>query len=123
VAPGWKAALLVLSLLAPEMACAHTMLRKSEPVQRAQLARAPAAVRLWFSERLEPAFSSAVVEDAKGVAVTQGKAAVSSQDPNLLELKLPPLPAGQYTVRYQVMSVDGHTVKSSYTFQVKDGAQ
>jgi methionine-rich copper-binding protein CopC len=113
---------LSLCLFATLPAHAHALLRKSEPAQRAQLSRPPAAIRLWFNEALEPAFSSIGVLDAAGNAVTHGRAQVPERDPKLLELPLPALVPGQYTVRYQVLSVDGHTVKASFTFRVKDAA-
>jgi methionine-rich copper-binding protein CopC len=103
-------------------AYAHAVLEKSEPAQRAQLSRAPSAVRLWFNERLEPAFSSATLTDAAGNPVATESARVSAQALKLLELKLPALSPGQYAVRYQVLSVDGHTVTGSFTFGLKGGA-
>ena len=113
---------LLACLIASSVAQAHALLRKTEPAQRAQLSRPPATVRLWFSEPLEAAFSSASIGDDTGNAVTGEPARVSAQDSRLLELKLPALSPGQYTVRYQVLSVDGHTVKGSFTFRLKDGA-
>jgi methionine-rich copper-binding protein CopC len=102
-------------LCAPaDPALAHALLQKSEPAQRATLTRPPPAVRLWFNERLEPAFSSLDVVDAGGRPVTTTAARVPAQDP-----KLPALAPGVYTVRYKVLSVDGHTVKASFAFTVK----
>jgi hypothetical protein len=100
-------------------AFAHALLDKSEPARRATLAKPPAAVRLWFNERLEPAFSSLDVVDSAGRPVTTEAARVSAQDSKLLELALPALAPGVYTVRYKVLSVDGHTVKASFPFTVK----
>jgi methionine-rich copper-binding protein CopC len=113
------AVLAALVCFAPLAASAHALLDKSEPARRATLAQAPAAVRLWFNERLEPAFSSLDVVDAAGQRVVNEVARVSAQDPKLLELALPALAPGVYTVRYKVLSVDGHTVKASFTFTVK----
>jgi hypothetical protein len=116
-------ALALAALLAlPLSAGAHALLAKSEPARRAVLSKPPAQVRLWFNERLEPAFSSLSVLDAAGKPVTSAPARVAADDPKLLELALPTLAPGTYTVRYQVLSVDGHTVKSSYTFTVKSKA-
>jgi methionine-rich copper-binding protein CopC len=130
---GAALAALLLCLLAPAAAQAHALLKKTEPARRAQITKAPAAVRLWFSEALEPAFSSVTVVDASGTQVTREPARVSTQvtreparvstqDPTLLEVALPALSAGQYTVRYQVLSIDGHTVKATFTFRVKEPA-
>jgi copper resistance protein C len=100
-------------------ASAHALLTKSEPARRAVLVRPPAQVRLWFNERLEPAFCSLSVLDAGGKPATAEPAQVWSDDPKLLVLALPVLAPGLYTVQYKVLSVDGHTVKASYTFTVK----
>jgi methionine-rich copper-binding protein CopC len=117
--PRLTGVLALLLWLAPLTAGAHALLDKSEPARRAMLAKPPAAVRLWFNERLEPAFSSLEVVDAAGRPVAAATARVSAQDPKLLELALPPLAPGVYTVRYKVLSVDGHTVKASFPFTVK----
>ena len=108
-----------LLLLPAGAVFAHALLRKSEPAQRAVLSRPPAQVRLWFNERLEAAFSELSVRDAGGKAVTDEPASVPAEDPKRLELALPSLRPGTYTVRYKVLSVDGHTVKASFKFTVK----
>ena len=50
-------------------------------------------------------------------------AAVSPEDPKLLVLELPELPAGTYLVTFEVLSVDGHRVKQSFPFTIKGGAK
>ena len=100
-------------------ACAHALLEKSEPARRAALSRPPAQVRLWFNERLEPAFSTVSVLDASGKPVTREKASVDAENPKRVELRLPALIPGTYTVKYKVLSVDGHTVNASFQFSVK----
>ena len=116
----FRRALPVLLLTLPSTAFAHALLVRSEPAQRATLHAAPPAVRLWFSERLEPAFSSMEVLTARGERVTQAHAAVPANDGKLLELPLPPLSPGDYTVQYRVLSVDGHAVKGGYAFRVRE---
>lgn len=110
-------------LLEPVAAWAHAKLVKSEPAQRAVLSQPPSQLRLWFNERLEPAFSIATVLDASGNPVTSTQAAVSNTDPKLLVLPLPRLAKGAYTVQFQVLSVDGHTVKSGFRFEIREAAR
>lgn len=98
------------------------MLQKTEPGRRATLSKPPTMVRLWFNEKLEPTFSSATVSNSHGEKMNTESARVATDNPKLLELKLPSLPAGSYVVNYEVLSIDGHTVKSSYTFTVKGAA-
>jgi len=106
-------------LLEPAAAWAHAKLVKSDPARRAVLKQSPAQVRLWFNEKLEPSFSILKVLDAAGKPVTDRSANVSAGDQKLLELDLPDLPEGTYTVSYEVLSIDGHAVKSGYTFAVR----
>jgi len=108
-----------LVLLAP-FARAHAGLEKSEPARRATLSKAPKKIRLWFNERLEPDYASVKLygEDGEKLIETP-KAVVDAMDPKLLEMELPPLPPGQYTVKYRVLSVDGHTVDYGYVFTIK----
>lgn len=102
---------------------AHAAMVKSDPARRAVLTRSPTHVRLWFNERLEPAYSSLSVLDAVGRAVTPEPATLSEEDPKLLILALPELPPGTYKVRYRVLSVDSHIVNSSYSFTIKAASQ
>ena len=112
-------ALLALVLAFPAIVLAHARLESSDPARRAALDQAPDAIRLRFNEEIEPAYSKVVVENAKGEAVASGAARVSTDDPKLLILDVPSLPAGAYTVKFEVLSVDGHRVKQSYPFTIK----
>lgn len=106
--------------LIPLAARAHAALVRSEPARRATLSKPPAQIRLWFNERLEPAYASIKLFSADGAKQIETRnAAVDGADPKLLVLELPPLAPGEYTVKYRVLSVDGHTVDYGYTFTIK----
>jgi methionine-rich copper-binding protein CopC len=79
-------------------------------------------VRLWFSVRLESAFSTAELLDHSGKRINEQLARVSPADARLLSFKVPRLPSGEYTVKYRVLSLDGHVVESEFRFTVKTGA-
>lgn len=118
-----SAALLGIVVLAvalvPSVARAHARLVKSDPARRAKVAAAPAAVRLWFNEAIEADFSRLSLSRADGSVVADA-AKVDPEDAKLLVLDVPPgLPAGTYTVTFEVLSVDGHRVKQSFPFTVK----
>ena len=116
IAPG---ALLAASLLlAAHGARAHAFLDRAQPPVGGTLAKAPTQVRIWFTEALEPAFSSIAVTDAAGHAMGKGKAKVDPSDPKLLVLDLAPLPAGAYHVVWHVVSVDTHRTEGDFTFTV-----
>ena len=107
-------------LLRPPTALGHAVLVKSVPAQRAALVEPPPRVELWFNERLEPAYSTALVTNEAGAQVDLRDVAVSAEDPRRLAVSLPVLVPGRYTVSFRVLSVDGHVVESKLTFTVKD---
>ncbi len=117
------AALLPLVLLAlmsqPIASAAHAVLISSSPGARAMLSQAPTRVVLKFNERLEPAFSSLSVWDADGLQVDEQDVRVGPEDSRRLSVGLLRLEAGVYTVRFRVLSVDGHVVESSYPFTIR----
>lgn len=104
--------------LAPARVVAHAVLADAVPAPGARLGRPPGRVRLRFSERLEPAFARLAVHDATGRRIDRGDTAVVPGDRRGLAVSLPPLGPGQYTVRYRVLSVDGHVVEAAYTFSI-----
>ncbi len=116
------AALSVGLLLVPGPTLAHSLLVRSQPERRATVTRAPEEVRLWFSERIEPAYARVSVWDAGGKQVDAGDAAVDQADATTLAVRTPGLRAGRYTVRYRVLSVDGHIVESSFDFTIRPAA-
>jgi methionine-rich copper-binding protein CopC len=104
-------------------ALAHSMLVKAEPPRRAVLAKTPAQVRLWFNEELEGEYASLIVLDAEKHPVTEIKPQLAPDDPKSIVLPLPELTPGKYSVRFRVLSVDGHVVESSFDFTVKGKVQ
>lgn len=104
-------------------AFAHSMLVKAEPARRAVLTKAPNQVRLWFNEKIEGDYASLVVLDAKKQPITELKPTLAPDDQKSIILPLPDLTPGKYSVKFRVLSVDGHVVESSFDFTVKDEAQ
>ena len=112
-------AVALLALGFGSAALAHAALLKSEPAKRAALTQSPSQVRLWFNEKIEPTYATiqVLLPDCKPLPTKPAR--VDKTDPKLLVLELPQLEAGDYTVKYRVMSVDGHLVDYGYTFSVK----
>lgn len=104
-------------------AFAHSMLVKAEPPRRAVLTKSPIQVRLWFNEKIEGDYASLVVLDAKKQPITDLKPTLTPDDPKSIVLPLPELSPGKYSVKFRVLSVDGHVVESSFDFTVKGEAQ
>ena len=108
-----------LGALAPA-AGAHATLEQSSPERGAVLQTPPKAVALSFDEPVEAAFGALRVFDAKGNPVTTG--ALRRPEGSKLEVALPELADGPYTVTYRVVSADGHPVSGGLTFQVGETA-
>jgi methionine-rich copper-binding protein CopC len=105
----------LLLLLATGEAAAHAMLDHAEPRVGNKVAAAPREVTLWFTQKLEPAFSTVTVTNSAGERVDTGKTRVSGSQ---MSVSLRPGGAGTYYVTWRVLSVDTHATDGSFTFQV-----
>lgn len=99
-------------------AYAHAFLDRASPAVGSTVPTAPAAIALWFTEHIEPAFSTATVTDVAGQRVDRGDAHVATDNPAELQLGLKPLLPGTYTVHWHVVSVDTHTTAGTFSFDV-----
>jgi copper resistance protein C len=110
---------LVASVLGSGLAYGHSGLQRAEPPVESTLARPPGEVKLYFTERLEPAYSTLRVKDDHGTQVDRQDAHVDPSNPQLLRGTLQPLERGAYAVNWRVLSIDGHVTEGRFTFQVK----
>jgi methionine-rich copper-binding protein CopC len=111
--PIWTIPLLLL--FATGEASAHAFLDHAEPRVGNKVATAPHEVTLWFTQKLEPAFSSLTVTNAAGERVDTGKPRVSG---NQMSVSLRSGGTGTYHVDWRVLSVDTHSTDGNFTFQV-----
>ena len=79
----------------------------------------PPFVIVTFSEAVEPKFSSLEVKDSKGNMMNKEQSKGGTNDAKTLTLAMPPLDAGDYTVEWVSVAVDGHKMNGSYKFTVK----
>ena len=114
-----RALILVALLCLPAVAAAHAVLVKSSPARRAILAASPSRVELSFNERLEPAYSTISVWSSAEARVDDGRIVIGPDDPRRLSVGVPALARGTYTVKFRVLSVDGHVVEGTYPFEVR----
>ena len=105
----------LLTLTAGTAAKAHAFLDHAEPRVGNKVASPPHAVTLWFTQNLEPAFSSVTVTNAAGQRVDVGKPRVSG---NQMSVSLRGGGTGTYHVSWHVLSVDTHKTEGNFTFQV-----
>ncbi|MBX3302922.1 MAG: copper resistance protein CopC [Nitrospira sp.] len=123
----WFASLALIVAIALEVpvtsALAHSQLVKAEPPRRAVLTKSPTQVRLWFNEKIEGDYASLVVLDAEKQPITETNPTLVPDDPKSIVLPLPELAPGKYSVKFRVLSVDGHVVESTFDFTVKGDVQ
>ncbi|MGH2532984.1 MAG: copper resistance protein CopC [Thermomicrobiales bacterium] len=114
-----------LALGAPESAGAHARLEGGDPAPGSALAVAPEAIRLSFSEAVEPGFSRASLLTATGDAVPLGPIAADPADDAVVVVRLADpggLTDGSYTLVWRVLSaVDGHVTTGTLAFSVGTG--
>lgn len=106
------------ALWAPVTALAHAHLDRAMPAAGSTVKEAPNEVVLWFTEAVEPKFSSIEVRDAKGVAMQNGTTSGVPGNTAQLRVKVKPLTPGTYTVKWRVLSVDTHRSQGNFTFRV-----
>jgi hypothetical protein len=111
-------ALGLLALSAPQV-FAHAFPDHAQPAVGSTVSPAPTELRIWYTQKIEPAFSKVEVHDASGAQVDKGDGKVDAQDPTLLRVSLKPLPPGTYKVDWHVVSVDTHPTEGNFTFTVK----
>ncbi|MGG8186311.1 CopC domain-containing protein YobA [Klebsiella aerogenes] len=115
-----SAAVFLSAMLTTASAFAHAHLQQQIPAADSTVSVSPQALTLTFSEGVELSFSGVTLNGPQNKPVTTGKLARS--DGNKAQLTLPlnePLAAGEYTVEWHVVSVDGHKTKGQYHFSVK----
>jgi methionine-rich copper-binding protein CopC len=117
------AAMVMVMCVHAAPALAHSMLIKAEPPRRAVLATAPTQVQLWFNEEIESAYATLVVLDTGKNPVTGVKPQLASDNQKSIVLPLPELTPGKYSVKFRVLSLDGHVIQSSFDFTVKGNLQ
>lgn len=105
-----------LTVGAAASAQAHAQLIGSDPRDGADLAAAPAFIRLTFSESLVDGAVAVVAVDSTGAAVTLPDPRV---DGPVVEVTWPPSAVGDtFTISYRVVSVDGHPITGQIGFSV-----
>ena len=111
------AAVLVTAAAAVPAASAHAQLVSTDPGDGAVLARAPARVTLVFDDDVHVQRGTTVVGNA-GKRRVAGKPQSSGRT---VVIPLRKLGDGDYTVRWRVLSNDGHTVQGVFAFGVGSG--
>lgn len=107
--------LLAASLLTPGLASAHAILLESQPAVRGTVAPGATAVLLRFNSRIDHARCRLVLRGApKDMPVPIRPD--SPADSLAARIELQP---GEYTLRWQVLAVDGHMTRGDVPFTIR----
>jgi copper resistance protein C len=101
-------------------AWAHAFIDHAEPAVGSKLAWPPSVVKIWFTERLEPALSKIQVFDSRGSEVDKRDTKVDSTNGQLLVVSLPAIKTGKYRVTWRAVSVDTHVTNGSFEFEITE---
>ncbi|PHM45734.1 Copper resistance protein C [Xenorhabdus mauleonii] len=103
-----------------QQALAHAHLKDQTPAENATVEAAPQAITLSFSERIELGFSKVKLIGPEKTVIKTGKLELDPETKTKLILPVEgKLAAGEYSVDWSVLSVDGHKTKGVYSFIVK----
>jgi copper transport protein len=113
--------IVALTVLAvPAKSFAHATLLDPSPEYRQRLSAGPTTVVLRFDQAVTAFPDSIVVRSAQGLVVSDD--AASGADAQVVLAPVRSLPRGAYTVRWHVLSSDGHPISGLYTFGVRVAA-
>ena len=111
-------ALLLLSLLSLEVtpAEAHAQATGSDPKSGARLSHPPSAVSVTFDGPLMDVGAALVVRSSSGLVISDVAPRISR---NTISVDVDSsAPDDVYTVAFRVVSQDGHTISTTYTYTV-----
>ena len=114
------AVLVLAALVVPAAASAHATLVRSSPADGAVVEHAPPAVRFEFDDTVRVASGIAAVANASQRSVAGGRATAHGRV--LVVPLVHGLDRGDYTVRWSIVSEDGHTEQGVIAFAVGLGS-
>jgi copper transport protein len=108
--------------LTPEAAFAHASFLRSDPEPNSVLQQSPQRILITFMENVDPNLSVIKVLNSQGKQVDNGDTGRYQDDLLSVEVTLPILPDGVYTVSWHDVSlIDGHSLNGSFAFRVGQG--
>src|SRR5262245_52786705 len=98
---------------------AHAFLVRAEPRVGSKVNKAPAEVRVWFSETVQANASNIQVFDVSGKQVDKRDTHPDGANHAILCISLiPTLTSGTYKVVWRVTSMDTHVTGGDFHFQI-----
>ncbi len=99
------------------IAWAHAFPNEEQPLVGSTITTPPSKVSITYDAPIESLFAKLQVIDGAGQEQITGPPSVGP-DHRTLSVELKPLKPGHYTVRWSVVSEDGHRTEGSYDFIV-----
>jgi copper transport protein len=119
VVPAIAAVVLVATASA---ASAHAVLEGTNPGPNTNVAEAPTAITLRFSEHVDAQSNGIQLLDGSSNSVDVGSTRHVAGKGNAITASVTKLPKGLYTVVWRVVSADSHPVQGAFTFGVRTAA-
>ena len=103
--------------MVPTSAFAHAHLIRANLAPDQTIYVPAGVVHFWFDEALNPALTRAIIRNAQGTQVNSDTGRVDTGNAAELDMRVPALAPGQYTVLWTSDSAqDGHVLHSFYVF-------
>jgi copper transport protein len=97
----------------------HAFVTDSNPSQSQSVSASPKQIDVFFSEPVDLRYSSLKVLDSTGKPVDLGQVHYKGSDESSMEVSVPVLGDGTYTVSTNVLSqIDGHVTDNAFVFGV-----
>ncbi|MEX0729597.1 MAG: copper resistance protein CopC [Aquisalimonadaceae bacterium] len=122
-------ALCLVLLLGPAELVAHASVTASDPADGATVRAAPRQLELSFSEPIEPRFSlfslyalgaDRAAEPESGTEIPLGAVRAADGNQRVQVSLAEPLASGWYALLWEILAVDGHTMRGVLRFQVSE---
>jgi copper transport protein len=108
----------------PGMSSAHAYIVKSSPSENQTMSKSPNKVTIEFDEMIQATFYSIQVFNMKGIQVSKGNGKINSNNTKILETDIKKeLPKGIYSIKWRVVSSDGHPIDGVIPFQIGEGSK
>jgi methionine-rich copper-binding protein CopC len=102
------------------VASAHSFPESEIPSAGQRVASPPSEVTINFDAPIEKLFAKLEVTGADGKNEAAAPPQIS-EDGRHMSVKVAPLKAGDYTVKWAVVGIDTHHTEGSYTFSISGG--
>lgn len=110
--------IIIAIFILPQKMEAHSSLLEATPNPGVTIDESPKMATLLFNEPLEQDLANLIIYDWNANPVFIGQPDTLGERVPKLEFTIPQLENGTYTIKWSVVSLDGHPVNGSYSFVI-----